>query len=315
MITELTEEQACLYVLGLLPMAEEKAFEVEMSQNVELCVLVTSLQNATLALAKSAPITEISPSVKQRLFTTIAEQSEAHQKNLEQSDLVVPLSKNSPKSWLRVLPWAAAASLTGFLFLHIRDSGQEQRILTAELDARANELQSARDQFAAASNDWKIEKSQLEALNQASIQAQAELATQLANSEATNKQILERLTAMESKDALAQAQIAVMNSLIKNRPQAIAVSVWNQEKQNGVLVVENLPVLEPGKDYQLWVIDPSIAAPVSAGIFKVDDKGKVRIKFQPKQVIQSAAKFAVTEENEGGAASPTMEKMVVIGGM
>ena len=315
MITEHLEEQACLYVLGLLPQTEEQAFAVVMSQDDELRKLVSSLQNATLAIAKSAPLLEISPSVKQRLLASIAEESVATQKSSEKTNDVLPFPKKSQSSWLTLLPWAAAACLTVFLIMQKRDAEREQQELASQLSSRANELQSAKEELAAASTQWQVEKNQLESRNQASTQAQTELQTQLAAAESTRKEILARLTALEAKDALAQAQIAVMNSLIKNRPEAIAVSVWNQEKQNGVLVVENLPVLEPGKDYQLWVIDPSIAAPVSAGIFKVDDKGKVRIKFQPNQAIQTAAKFAVTEEKEGGAASPTMDKMVVIGGI
>ena len=315
MITEHLEEQACLYVLGLLPQTEERAFEAEMSHDDELRKLVASLQNATLAIAKSTPMLEISPDVKQRLFASIADESTTAQKSPDKDNHILPFPKKSQSSWLPLVPWAAAAGLTVFLILQMRDADREQQELTAQISSRANELQSAKEELVTASNQWQIEKNRLEASNQASIQAQTELQKQLATAETTRKEILARLTALEAKDALAQAQIAVMNSLIKNRPEAIAVSVWNQEKQNGILVVENLPVLEPGKDYQLWVIDPSIAAPVSAGIFKVDVKGKVRINFQPKQNIQTAAKFAVTEEKEGGAVSPTMDKMVVIGGI
>jgi anti-sigma-K factor RskA len=120
---------------------------------------------------------------------------------------------------------------------------------------------------------------------------------------------------LEQRDILAQTQIAVLGSQLKDRPQAVAVSLWNQERQDGLLVVENLPVLEAGKDYQLWVLDPSIVTPVSAGIFKVDAKGKVRITFKPNQAIANAAKFAVSLEKEGGVSSPTMDQIVMIGGI
>ena len=43
-------------------------------------------------------------------------------------------------------------------------------------------------------------------------------------------------------------------------------------------------------------------------------QGKVRIEFKPNRTVQSAYKFAVTMEKEGGAAVPTLNKMVVIGG-
>ena len=57
-----------------------------------------------------------------------------------------------------------------------------------------------------------------------------------------------------------------------------------------------------------------IVAPVSAGVFKVDPQGKVRLSFKPGQTVKTAAKFAVTEEKEGGVVSPTMNTMVVISG-
>ena len=79
-------------------------------------------------------------------------------------------------------------------------------------------------------------------------------------------------------------------------------------------MVENLPALPAGRDYQLWVIDPNLKTPVSAGIFKVDAAGKVRIEFKPDRVVQSAYKFAVTVEKAGGAKVPTLDQMVVIGG-
>lgn len=94
----------------------------------------------------------------------------------------------------------------------------------------------------------------------------------------------------------------------------MAVSLWRQEQQDGLPVVENLPALPAGRDYQLWVIDPNLKVPVSAGVFKVDPQGKVRLEFKPIRNVQSAFKFAITQEMEGGSATPTMDKMVVIGG-
>jgi anti-sigma-K factor RskA len=94
----------------------------------------------------------------------------------------------------------------------------------------------------------------------------------------------------------------------------VAVSLWRQEQQDGLPVVENLPALPAGRDYQLWVIDPNPKVPVSAGVFKVDPQGKVRLEFKPIRNVPGAFKLAFTQEMEGGSARPTMDKMVVIGG-
>jgi hypothetical protein len=110
----------------------------------------------------------------------------------------------------------------------------------------------------------------------------------------------QELTALRDKDELAQAKIAVLSSLLADSPKAVAVSVWQSDKQKGVLVVENLAPLPAGKDYQLWVVDPAYSDPVDAGIFSVDDKGRVRFEFHPKSRVAAADKFAVSLERKGG---------------
>jgi anti-sigma-K factor RskA len=113
--------------------------------------------------------------------------------------------------------------------------------------------------------------------------------------------ILDReLTKLRDKDELAQARIAVLSSLLADSPKAVAVSVWESDKQKGVLVVENLAPLPTGKDYQLWVVDPAYPDPVDAGVFSVDDKGRVRFEFSPKSRVAAADKFAVSLERKGG---------------
>ncbi|MDQ6631891.1 MAG: anti-sigma factor [Verrucomicrobiota bacterium] len=120
------------------------------------------------------------------------------------------------------------------------------------------------------------------------------------------------LDELRTKDRVSQVRIAMLNSLLESSPKAVAFSVWDAEKQDGVLLVQNLAVLPTDKDYQLWVIDPKHPAPVSAGVFSVDEKGTVRFRFKPTSAVMSADKFAVTVEKKGGAAAP-QGKMVLAG--
>jgi hypothetical protein len=46
----------------------------------------------------------------------------------------------------------------------------------------------------------------------------------------------------------------------------------------------------------------------------VDAQGYVRLEFKTEKLIESANKFAVTEEPKGGLPTPTMKNMVLIGG-
>jgi anti-sigma-K factor RskA len=120
--------------------------------------------------------------------------------------------------------------------------------------------------------------------------------------------------ALQETNRLANLRIAMLNSLMADAPKAIAVSLWDNEKQEGVFVVQNLKPLAGDRDYQLWVIDPKYKMPVDAGVFQVDEKGNVRVTFKAKAPIEIAQKFAVTEEIKGGVAIPTLKNMVLAGG-
>ena len=63
----------------------------------------------------------------------------------------------------------------------------------------------------------------------------------------------------------------------------------------------------PGRDYQLWVIDPKIPQPVSAGVFNVSNNGPMRTDFWPRSPVQSASAFAISLEKAGGAPKPEGE--------
>ncbi len=55
MINKTQQEQASLYVMGLLSGQDAGAFEAELAENAGLSAEVGSLNNATLALARAAP--------------------------------------------------------------------------------------------------------------------------------------------------------------------------------------------------------------------------------------------------------------------
>jgi anti-sigma-K factor RskA len=75
-----------------------------------------------------------------------------------------------------------------------------------------------------------------------------------------------------------------------------------------VFTATNLPALPAGKVYQLWVVTPT--APVSAGLLRPDDRGRVTIVAQTDPAITPVA-MAVTLEPEGGVPSPTGEKYLI----
>ena len=129
---------------------------------------------------------------------------------------------------------------------------------------------------------------------------------------ATND-LQQTVLALQEKNRLAGLRIAMLGSLLSDAPKAVAVSLWDDAKQEGVFLVQNLKPLPADRDYQLWVLDNG-TTPVDAGVFRVDESGNVRVEFKTKSLIKVAGKFAVTEEARGGVAAPTLKNMVLLGG-
>jgi anti-sigma-K factor RskA len=270
MIDERMEEQAGLYVLGVLTPEETRTFEATLSCDAELQRLVMALQISRDALAGSLPEVTPPPSLKKKIL----EQIEAQKK-------VVPLSvrvEASSETWSIWLPWALAACLTIVCAVSL----SQQKTLRQKVGEQATQLVD---------------------LNQ--------MADSLRNETQDLKQAVATL---QETNRLANLRIAMLGSLLTDSPKTVAVSLWDDKQQRGVFVVQNLKPLPADKDYQLWVIDPKYPTPVSAGVFQVDMQGNVRLQFKADKLIESASKFAVTQEPKGGLLTPTLKNLVLIGG-
>lgn len=127
----------------------------------------------------------------------------------------------------------------------------------------------------------------------------------LAEANTLNQTVL----ALHETNRLANLRIAMLNSLVPDAPKAVAVSLWDSRRQDGVFVAQNLKALPADRDYELWVIDGN--KPVASGVFHVGESGAVRVDFKPSQFVKVASVFAVTEEVKGGVASPTLKNMVL----
>jgi anti-sigma factor ChrR (cupin superfamily) len=71
MIGESRQEQASLYVMGMLPEQEVAAFEAELLLDAELSAEVASLNDASIALARSAPCLEVPAGSRERLMASV----------------------------------------------------------------------------------------------------------------------------------------------------------------------------------------------------------------------------------------------------
>lgn len=92
-------------------------------------------------------------------------------------------------------------------------------------------------------------------------------------------------------------------------PAAMATVYWNTISKEVFILVNNLPELPAGKQYQLWAIVDG--KPVDLGVF---DSGNSSAELLRKmKPVSNADLFAVTLENKGGSPAPTFDQMYVAG--
>ncbi len=192
---------------------------------------------------------------------------------------MISLPERKP-SFLNWLPWAFATCLAVICLLWVAIDDSQLRVTTYGQKIQIGKLNYELDRLAhslqSATNDFQ-----------------------------------QIVLSLQATNRLANMKIAMLNSLLADAPTAVAVSLWDESKQEGVFVVQHLKALPPEKDYQLWVLENG-TTPVDAGVFRVDANGGVRVEFKTKQLIKVAGKFAVTEEASGGVASPTIKNMVLV---
>lgn len=148
------------------------------------------------------------------------------------------------------------------------------------------ELKKRRDDFEA--QKLALAK-EIEALNKREEEAKAHVA-----------KLTAEVAELKEKDAQSHLQIANLQSKVWEYRRSQMLVVWDEQRSQGVLVLDKMPKVETGKDYQLWVVDPSKPAPVSAGVVEVDAKGSAKTSFKPVEPVSGEAKFAISVEKKGG---------------
>lgn len=189
---------------------------------------------------------------------------------------------NSRVSWV---PWALAASLAvcaGMLWKERGQSENNRVAVSQELSATRMRIALERDE-----------------LNQKIAALETRQAQEIAN--------------LKKRDALAEVKIATLSAQVEAYSRALAVVVWDQNEQKGLVKLDKFPKAPTGFDFQLWVLDPTNKAPVSAGVVPVGPDGVARVAFQPTRKIGGIPKFAISVEKAGGAAQPTPGQIIQMG--
>ena len=115
------------------------------------------------------------------------------------------------------------------------------------------------------------------------------------------------LNASREELLLADATKEIILAGTDISPLSKARVFWNEEQERFMLVSDDLPSPESGKQYQLWAI--ADGKPVDLGV--LDKNSKMTV---PKDIsLAKIQAFAITLEKDGGSPAPTMEQMYVVG--
>jgi anti-sigma-K factor RskA len=317
MIDEQTQELVLQYLLGELDASMAEEVRGRIQSTAELKNFAAEMEETLGSIAYTAAPIAAPPDIPQRILRA------------EGRSVQTAREASRPRIVaFNFVPWALAACLAiaciilGLDRERVRDGLSKELTALRETKAQTSEALAQLQQRSAASEkemasfrekSAEMEK-ELAALQQKNAEAQTDLAAlkqKAAEAEQTVAALTQKdadsqkeLAALKQRDLLSQVKIATLKAQVAKFQQTNAVVVWDTDQRSGVLQLDKLPPPAPGKDYQLWVIDPSNPLPVSAGVLSVPSVGLIRTSFRPTGPVRSAAAFAISVEKSGGSMKP-----------
>jgi len=272
------------------------ATEVENIHSIELEILATELE------LKHVQPCALSSSLSNKIADTIPAFSN---KNINQ-----PVTQII--SILPWLGWAAAACLVVFFNLPI---GDDIKIVSEELAQAKAELLNKEKTI----TDLESAKQELVKLNE---KLSGELASESGKIDDLNSQIAkltEKLPLLQKFESLIQDESDTLRLEFASASDPYnglsGEVIWNDDKQEGYMSLENLAVNDPSKNqYQLWIVDPERdELPVDGGVFDITQKdGKSIIPIRNALAINKPVAFVITLEQPGGVVKSKQEVVVAL---
>ena len=277
---------------------EALAQEGSMDQTIDFDLLATELElNHTEDCA-------LSSSLATRLEDTIPAFSATVKSNQTATGQIISIIP-----WLG---WAAAACLVVFFNLPTGDDTQD---ISAELAEAKAELSDKENTITA----LESAKQELAELNE---KLRSELASESGKIDALNSQIAkltEKLPLLQKFESLIQDESDTQRLEFASASDPYngltGEVIWNDEKQEGYMSLENLAVNDPTKNqYQLWIVDPERdELPVDGGVFDITEKdGKSIIPIRNALAINKPVAFVITLEQPGGVVKSKQEVVVAL---
>jgi anti-sigma-K factor RskA len=307
MIDEQTQDLVLQYLLGELDASQMESVRTQIESDTELRNFAIEMEETLGSLAYAAKPVAAPPDIPQRILR-------AEGRSVQPA----PKASRSRIAGINFLPWALAACLAIACVILGLDRERVRGGLSKELAALRQTNPQTSDALAQVQKEIASfrEKSadlekQLAALQEKDAKELAALKQKAAEDEQAVAALTQKdedsqkeLAALRQRNLLSEIKIATLKAQAAKFQQTNAVVIWDTDQRNGVLQLDRLPPPAPGKDYQLWVIDPSKPIPVSAGVLSVPSLGLIRTSFHPVQPVQSAAAFAISLEKSGGSMKP-----------
>jgi anti-sigma-K factor RskA len=103
------------------------------------------------------------------------------------------------------------------------------------------------------------------------------------------------------QDAVSMRVVALANN--ENSPGAVGTLVMDPRGKYGTLVVDNLALLTPDRQYQVWLIKGD--ARTSGGLFSVNYEGYASLEISAPLPLASYDSLGISVEPSGGSPQPT----------
>lgn len=294
------EELAALNALDMLESDEKRVLTGAGLADRDLRMLEEELRllgaELGLLVAPVAPPAEM----KKRIRATIRSQGGGLLPRLSFGTLIAILG------WVLAI---AAGTAVGFLW-------KERSRLSQELDAASKAIALVVPAASASEGKALTLEEELNKLRQDVDKKEAALKTQIDSLKKSEEQakdqvakLLAEAEAAEKRNAEIDWKIATLTTDIWEYRRGVMTAVWDGLRGHGVLMLDKMTRLESDQDYQLWVIAPGAASPVSAGVIAVDKNGVFQGEFRPATPVLGDAKFLLTVEKKGGAETPSSAKI------
>lgn len=256
------------YLLGAVSEQERK--EVECMSHI-YPEIKKELDVIAVSLEKMAFSQKIDPpvSLKNKIFSALPKEAPGSAAQPK----VVPLkaSTNTYQSFNRLLAAACVVMAVSMIALYFYQSSQ---VVDLEKNLRAQEAQNDKNNYMIAS-------------------------------------LREEMAGKNGEIAMFRSpdfKTVFLKGVETKSKSSLAIVCWNKESKETVIAVQNLPDVDPNKQYQLWAMVDN--KPVSIGMIPTDS---VLGGFMKMNTVENPQAFAITMEKKGGSEVPTMEEMYVFG--